>query len=338
MRTPPVFLAGAQGQMLGLAAIYSGRGNEVARAALYKRVTKNIASGSLKGEWQLFQLDGERALEFLLPLLENDASTVPEDNLGAIASSLEDCLGEEWVREWLEEQPADSKVAASVRNWRKPPPQEKPREKVTTLEELLATFEKSWHAASSFLEHASDDEFRRAAENLPSNEKLLGRYLRRVFVRRRWPIEPEPLFELTKSKNWGVRRGAFRVLEEIQSPVVRRFGLKELKKRWNGPLASDLLLKNYRPGDEELVRQRADHSRDLDELHSVLTTLLKMVERQPDVADEYVTYLYDSMPCSFCRFFVVKEMIKRGLMTDAVREECRYDASEDTRELVAGLE
>lgn len=324
--------------MLGLAALYAGREDEVARAALYKRVAKNIASGSLEGHWQLLEVDRERALEFLVSRLQSDASTVHEDELTAIASTLEDVFGEDWVRDWVERTPQDCRVAQAVRKWRETPPRrEKPERMVKTLERLMSRFEASWDAANSFVENASEEEFQRAARNLPSDEKLLAQYLRRLFIRRPWPIEPNPLFELTKSKHWRLRRSAFRVLEEIQSPEVRRFGLKELKKRWNGQLAADLLLKNYQPGDEELIRQRAHKSRNLEELHNLLRTLLKIVEQQPGVPKEYVDYLYDTMPCSFCRFFVIKEMVGRGLMTEAVRKECRYDASQDTRELAARL-
>ncbi len=313
----------------------------MAKSALYKRVRKNILEVRVvNGVDNLLELDREKALDYFVALMDKSEVELRDNEYGSLGYDIEKTFGEEWKEAWLLANEHSSRTAAAIRREDKSVYRERGGEKVVTAEDLLEVFRQrgdSRNAADSFQSAASTEEFERAARNLPSPEEGLAEYLRSVFVRRPWPIEPQPLFELAKSRKWKVVRQAYRVLEKIESPEVRRFALAKLQNRYQGRLASDLLIKNYRPGDAKRLRLRADASRGRDEMHEILMSLRQLVEKHPEIGDQYVQYLYDTMPCSFCRYSIVKVMMERKMVTGEVRAECLHDAAEDTRLLFGGV-
>lgn len=334
-----VWFGGSQFPLRCFAFRYARRGDVLAKKALYKRVRKNILEEhAIDGFDSLLELDREKALEELVALMDQSGVLLPDDSYRRAAYDIEEVFGKEWKDQWLRANEQKSRTAAAIKAeegavYRKPS-----GKKIRTADDLMDAFRSGdgRRAAGSFESEATGEEFEKAARNLPAPEEGLANYLTWVFVRRKWPIEPQPLFELAKNKEWKIVRKAYRVLEKLESPEVRRFALAKLNNRYQGRLACDLLIKNYRTGDEELLRQRANASRGRDEMHEILMSLRQVVDDHPEIHDEYVQYLYDTIPCSFCRYLVVKEMIKRGMVTEEVRIECLHDAAEDTRLLFGG--
>ena len=49
---------------------------------------------------------------------------------------------------------------------------------------------------------------------------------------------------------------------------------------------------------------------------------------------ESLCKLYELGPCAFCRQQVVELLIEHDALSNAMREECEYDANSDTRALI----
>ena len=49
--------------------------------------------------------------------------------------------------------------------------------------------------------------------------------------------------------------------------------------------------------------------------------------------DSLLLWAYEASLCSWCREGIIEKLISRGLMTDDMKEEIRYDADLDIRDL-----
>lgn len=53
-----------------------------------------------------------------------------------------------------------------------------------------------------------------------------------------------------------------------------------------------------------------------------------------DQPDELLGYMYHEGLCSMCRERFVRIMLDKNLMTDIIKEECKYDSNEDIRAMM----
>lgn len=141
---------------------------------------------------------------------------------------------------------------------------------------------------------------------------------------------------------------AFQALAHFQHPAVRAFAVSRLRGGTGSGGEFGLLVKNFVPGDEALIASvlrfpheelRRDDWREseaLGVLHWQLSDLLKVFGEHPD-ADATPTMLFccEHNPCATCRQRALDILMSRGDAPDWLLEECRHDASDDIRQLVA---
>ncbi len=98
-----------------------------------------------------------------------------------------------------------------------------------------------------------------------------------------------------------------------------------------------VLLVNYRPKRKRLILtllRSLSYSFDSDEdWHSVISAILDMRLHGIRAPKEFLYFAYERNYCSFCRYYAVKELKRRRLLTEEIRAELPYDANEDTRAL-----
>ncbi len=333
---PKNYFAGHQFQVRWLATRYALRGDEAAKQSVRKRIIKNLQTGEMRGVENWLLVDRESALQEVVVLFEMLHSPLEDDDGRMIGYAIEEVFGEQWFEEWVKSLPPESRTARLIREDPNIYKRAKEKEQVVrTYEELISTVEENqlpYAARSTFLDNATESEFIKAARNLPSDPRLLAQYLQ-IFGRERrpWPIEPQPLFQLAKSNSSKVAARSYAVLRKIKSDEVRQFALRNISKRYAGQLAVDLLVLNYLPGDEEIIKERAEQALWPHELHNVLMPLREIIKSHPEIDNSLIAYLYEKQPCSFCRESVVDFMIQRNMVTDDIRLECLHDASEETR-------
>lgn len=75
---------------------------------------------------------------------------------------------------------------------------------------------------------------------------------------------------------------------------------------------------------------------DDDEIHALILRLVDLLENGKMDDVRLPLWIYEYSPCRICRLHVVEAMVKRSVLPEWVAAECRSDANEAIRQLVAG--
>jgi len=342
----------AQGEMHCLAAVYARQGNAEAMRVLRLVSRRNIRRGNYKDIHNWVWSDGKRAFIQVLKLLEKHWKQFEQNDMTYYTyMALEDALGKPryntLMRSALHKYPGATLVSKEQHRYDHVKRAKLRRNKAIDkgplpTYEQIAKLGPDWLAARDrlwdFAWRATAEEFKKAAKNLPVNEKERHRYLEYLFRERPFPLDPKTLIKDTRSKHPSLRNRAYKTLKMIKSPVVRAFALRDLKRVPNGAFACELLVKNYQAGDAELVLDRAKKCKYNNERHRVLFALRDMVEEHPELSPKYAYYIYDYDPCAICRNCIVDIIVKRGWLTQEMREECKYDSQNEIRKMVQELD
>jgi hypothetical protein len=185
---------------------------------------------------------------------------------------------------------------------------------------------------------ATGDELQSAAEDLlsESDEKRLLDYLR-IFRERRFPSPHRQLIELAKSGSWRLSHAAVKALTHIDDPSLRSLGLELMNTPDRCDLGVMLLVARSQPDDYKLIEQVLRQPMSDHVYHSLGMDVLGFVKANlTGEAEAVLGLLYENGPCSMCRESCVKQLIALNRLPGWMRDECRYDADSETRELVAG--
>jgi hypothetical protein len=159
----------------------------------------------------------------------------------------------------------------------------------------------------------------------------------RIFSRRQFPFDPEFLLSLSSSDNVEVAYAAAVALSSIRHPSVRAEAFRLTSNGLAGrEWAITMLDQNWEPNDHEIVLNWFERELDRGRRHRMQSGIEAFWEHHPDPAGEprMLYSLYEMGTCSFCRESVVKRLIELDSLSDSLRAECAYDASDDIRELV----
>lgn len=132
-----------------------------------------------------------------------------------------------------------------------------------------------------------------------------------------------------------VRRLANLAISNYSHPDVRRLALEQLKNSHWQDDQLELLKRNYQLGDAKIVEALLHAPEDRDKLHGLVLNLVRLFDVNHVVESANCLYfVYEESPCSLCREGAVKNLMEIGTIPDWLREECRYDSSEEIRKLV----
>ena len=195
--------------------------------------------------------------------------------------------------------------------------------------------------ASRWGERAPEGELSLAAQafvGLPNDDVELLRSYLRIFKKRPFPLDPAPLVALIDDPRRSVATLAIEALERISHTAVRAIALQMADRGPHRESALGLLARNWHPGDE-LIAERLLRAAAGDEegLHTLGYGLRDVIEAHPSSLElvPALRLAYELQPCSRCRTHVVAALLRLAALPDAVRAECRWDANEETRQLVS---
>jgi hypothetical protein len=190
--------------------------------------------------------------------------------------------------------------------------------------------------------HANESDLQRAAQGLMGAQGPADQQAHlQVFGLRRFPLDHSILLQLAASDQTQVAAAATKALSHIAHPSLRELALRLVRDRLAGRRdAIELLGVNFQPGDHGIVLGWFEGEDDPEVVHSMGMDLEDFWDHHPDdgTAVRMLCALYEKGPCSFCRGGAVRRLIERGALSDAMREECAWDANEDIRKLVASHE
>lgn len=165
---------------------------------------------------------------------------------------------------------------------------------------------------------------------------------------RRYPLSPLPLIDAAKiyesivaekcftDEIYHLGVTLFRVLSQLHTPEVREYGLDLIRRGmiWHG---FALWAHNYLAEDREkfieFVKNVPDSFGKNDISNRIHSEVIHMFfDGIPDAPSELLPYIYETTYNSSCRYKAICCMENLGIMTDAMREECRFDSCWETRD------
>jgi hypothetical protein len=303
------------------------------------------------GEKEFMQLEGEAG--FLLALRRHaaDLRTREWDWFDAVfVDEARQILGEQHISDVLDEVSAtDEDIRPFVEFVRRESSQKSEagsaayRREITalTVDDIVTAAEaprKTMISFRSWGRHATVADLGLVLSRMLNcdNVESLQRYLQ-VFARRPMPQFDSRLLELCQHENWQVRSRAATAAAINKHSEVRKFAMNKLAQHEYQHYAIEMLVKNYERGDEQAVLDAVVLPGDSSDRHSMLMSLLKMIEENPESERKRPAELiYDETPCSVCRHDAVKLLVERNLVSEQIHAECKFDVEPDTRTLVGG--
>lgn len=189
-----------------------------------------------------------------------------------------------------------------------------------------------------FMHHATEEQVMELAKIIvhSQNKDLQGKLLY-VFRKRVFPLDAGYLIEYAEDENTILSEMALEVLGNIKDVRVKEYAYRLIREERNTEYALSMLFCNYDKADDSMIlkilRQQRVSYRD-GVWHGVFSEALDWLEKNPDTPDEAVYFLYEHTLCSCCRACLVQLMMDRGLMTEDIRRECKYDSNSDICEKV----
>lgn len=345
-----------------LAALMAKAGDEAAAAALRSRVLAQCLNrpNSLHGCQPLVALDGVPAVIALARRFGKLLIDEPDERPPSV-DYLTDDLGisedaEHELRR-LAETDGDIKryldneegYAACERESQKKSPEER-RQEVRERARQELTLNGILNDASRgvgnypgrymrFGKYATDDELKIVLQRLVEETQETV-CLRLLWIFRRAPLPdlPPRIWQLADAKDDALRYAAVEALAQNGDPRVGELGRSRLR---SGAFTArdsdtlDLFIRNYQPRDEQLIMSAlAPLSPDEDEAHSLGSSLLNICDENTSGASlEMLKWVYESTPCTICRYCSVKQMAAKGRVPPEIVAECLDDADEDLRNL-----
>ena len=155
-----------------------------------------------------------------------------------------------------------------------------------------------------------------------------------------YPDDPHSIIEDIQSNCEELQNAAWRALENIRHPAVRKFALDNALKGIRTPENFALLATNYMPEDgklvEKLLRKMIDQ-KDWDGVHAAGMDIYRAFREGSGIPQpkHLLPILYEYNPCSFCRESALVYMSKHRMLTKEILEECQFDSNDDIRKMAA---
>ena len=151
-----------------------------------------------------------------------------------------------------------------------------------------------------------------------------------------YPDAPLPIIEDTQSDHEALQSAAWRALENLRNPVVRKFALENVDKGIRTPENFALLVTNYLSDDAKLLETllwEFVETRDWDAVHAAGMDVYRVFEKDSGIPrpKHLLPILYEYNPCSFCRESALRFMSGHRMLTKEILEECRFDSSYEIR-------
>ncbi len=184
---------------------------------------------------------------------------------------------------------------------------------------------------------ASDADLRVALDRLlcQSEPDILVNYLI-LFSNRAMVQFDERMLALLDHTDERVRDRAYTAVSQNSHPAIRKFAIDNIRARIAVAGFLKLFVRNFQPGDEDLLNANLTLPDDRDECHGIVSDLIEILEQNPCVnCAELALRSYLATPCGICRYHAAKLLFDQKVAPMWLVDECRWDANSEVRELVS---
>jgi hypothetical protein len=327
-------------QMCDISSMAARDGDEKARAALYARFDKNLKKGwKYCGDSAIIELDGVDGFLRMLDLRGRILLADPDD--------WEDSR---LVDRYQEENPAmdvpallksaarkNSNVAFYVKmvtaNKREPRKERIPY----TYESVKQRIEGNrWYSAPLALKDLPVADLEMLARDFLTttrpNQQLMYLWL---FINHKFPFGHKAILQLLEKGAKGrLRSTAIQALSPFKHRAARRLFTENINGK-DAYLYVLLLCENYKRGDQSLLTDLIQRTKNKDEIHSIAADMVDVFTRNP-TADCLlpIEAVYEKLNCSFHREYLLDILLQCDVLPDRIREEMAFDSNIDIRDMV----
>ena len=331
-------------QLFGINAIFAKRGNDKAKKAIYKRYRKNKFESDWLGQEEIVHLDGLDGLKIIV------------ETRGKSLEKNKDDWEDSFFIDWFQEENPKLEVYKELK---------KTARRNKFIKKYLQTILKSKKKSKTRTKRVRIT-YKQVAQNIDQIktvpisprgireltqleiEKLANDFLAesnplkqekylRIFSRRKYPLEYNPILAIAKGKNKKNTRlveFACESLKYFQGKDIRKFALEKLKAT-NRP--SDylyLLVSNYKKGDAKLLYTIVAKYRNQDVIHSLVYGLIEIYKNN-DVTEcrKRLELIYNKMTCGIHRHELLEILYKNKALSKKILKEIEFDSFEITNKL-----
>ena len=146
-----------------------------------------------------------------------------------------------------------------------------------------------------------------------------------------WPLDAGILIECGASDNKRLAKEVNTALTLLKDERLHDYATALLQKGFDSDAIS-ILINNIRKSDESLILSLLEELPITEEnegdWHGIASEIGSNGDN-PEMPESLLIWAYESTLCSWCRKNIVEEMINRGMLTDELKEELRWDANLD---------
>ena len=151
-----------------------------------------------------------------------------------------------------------------------------------------------------------------------------------------WPLDAGILIECGASDNKRLAKEVNTALTLLKDERLHDYATALLQKGFDSDAIS-ILINNIRKSDESLILSLLEELPITEEnegdWHGIASEIGSNGDN-PEMPDSLLIWAYESTLCSWCRKNIVEEMINRGMLTDELKEELRWDANLDISKMI----
>jgi hypothetical protein len=176
-----------------------------------------------------------------------------------------------------------------------------------------------------------------ASELLAEKNKQKQELYLRFFAKRKFPFDYQPILKIASGKNPAKTRlveFSVDVLKYFSGKDIRKLALAKLKAEKNPFKYLDLLVSNYKKGDNKLLNEIVNRSGNHDFIHSIGSGYINIYEaNETKECREPLETIYKKMNCGLCRKNVIKLLLGNNVLADKIRQEIKFDSNKEVRKL-----
>lgn len=334
-------------QLFDLATILAKQGDTEAKEAIYKRFFKKIINGSdWCGDASIIELDGLEGLKYIATTIGESLEKNPEDwQDSSIIHHFQKDNPKIKVQHELEKASKENRFIKiyldnikrtedSRENYKRPVVSIN----YETVKERISNKARRVPINPVEAKRLTKTDIKKIADDFlkETDRQKLEKYMR-IFDLIKYPYEYSPLLELVKGKNEksdylvGYAAGA---LKYFSGSDIRKFAIECLCNTKNPSDYLDLLVSNYKKGDNKLLTTIAKNCKSEDTVHNIVYGYINIYEiNKTKECKEPLEEVYEKLTCGIHRRCIIKILLDNKVLSKQIKEEIKYDSDEETRRL-----
>lgn len=184
----------------------------------------------------------------------------------------------------------------------------------------------------------TEEEIQRVAQQLiDEKDKSNIERLLHIFHTYKFPYDSQIILNFAQQKPTSKNRiveFAIDALKHLESKDIRDFAMDKIRKSKNPIDYLEMLIANYKNGDEQLLSQIANKTNNeykIEQLATIYTDIYTANKTRK--CKEPLEILYNKMNCAIHRNGIVALLIENEVLSDKIKEEIKFDCDLETRKL-----